>query len=135
VIPVTGGEFSIDCTNPATYTYIAPNFQVNLINLCSYEALVDVVQAPSLPGELPEGRTLVQAIQVSVRQDGQSVNPLPADAQIAVEFEIPEGQQADEFAILFWDNGEWVELDGAMTDDGFFSATAEHPGTFVLVRK
>ena len=103
--------------------------------MCTYEAAIDVIRAPQLPGGLPDGVTLAEAIQIVVTDDGQSLDPLPANARITVKFEIPAGQQSATYAILFWDDGKWVELSGEMTDDGFFTAAAENAGTFVLVKK
>jgi hypothetical protein len=53
-----------------------------------------------------------------------------------VSFLIPDGMQDAEFAILFWDGTQWVELEGNLSKDGLhFEVTTSFAGTFVLVTK
>ena len=57
------------------------------------------------------------------------------DTGMIVEFVIPDGQNAENLAILHWDGSKWAEFPGNVTADGYFAVTTNFTGIFVLVTK
>jgi hypothetical protein len=57
------------------------------------------------------------------------------DTGLIVEFVIPDGQNAENLAILHWDGSKWAEFPGGVTADGYFAVTTNFTGVFVLVTK
>ncbi len=137
IVPVTGGVgFLIDCANPEIFTALLENGDKTLFELlCGYYGLVEEIPQDELPGELPDGSEFVVAHTNAVLDEfGNPVSPLPAGASITPSF-IVEDEDA-EYAILFWNGDEWVEVEGgALNEDGFFAAEVDYTGTFVLVMK
>lgn len=102
-------------------------------------AIVGPLSSDQLPGALPEGNTLIAAVQVIQG---------PPTSNLVISFPIPAGQQNANFSILYWDNTQWRDLStanfdddrtvidpGHMTGNGYYEATVNFGGTFVLVEK
>jgi hypothetical protein len=95
------------------------------------------VPMDQLPESLPEGASFIAGLQV-----------LDIADEVVISFRIPDGMQDAEFKILYWDGSEWLDLetaafeDGRMvkdsghkTENGYFQATVNFGGVFVLVQK
>jgi hypothetical protein len=95
------------------------------------------VQMDQLPEDLPEGTSFIAGLQV-----------LEIGEEMVISFPIPDGMQDVEFKILYWDGSQWLDLetaafeDGRMvkdsghkTENGYFQATVNFGGIFVLVQK
>ena len=134
-IPVTGGSlFDISCIDPAINTLTPPGAKITFINLCGYQAVLDEALENGLPEALPDGVAFVNGVAITLLQDNEQVNPLPADASILLG--LPTLANAEgEFAILYWDGGKWAELDTQDSGDGFAEVFSTLTGTFVLVAK
>jgi hypothetical protein len=133
---VTGGNlFTIGCNDPAIYFFSQVNVRVSFVKLCDFEASIEFIQASGFPGKLPKGASFINGLNTRVFQNGQSVDPLPAGAQITIEFLIPKDELNFSLAILFWDGSQWVEVPSHKTADGFLSATLDHGGMFILIKK
>ena len=155
VIPITGGQLmNLDCNS----VFLVFGVRVAFLNLCDLQTTINGVEAGDLPGDLPEGTTLVLGLDVDVLNDGQSIETLPAGTGIQMDFPISAGA---EYAVLFWNEtqSEWVEvtsqlnpndLAGALSNesgdglyllnedvaDSFLEVlTTNQPGIFVLVTK
>ena len=151
-IPVTGGEtIDLNCNTQAMILGI----KVIFYNLCEQQAVLNGVDVNSLPGDLPTGFSLVTGVNVTVLGQGQLLDPLPAGAGIEMDFPV---KSADQFAVLYWDNGQWVEITQSLNEadlakalsndandelyriissngDMYKTLTAEKTGTFILVKK
>jgi hypothetical protein len=146
LIPVTGGAIDLDCLT----TVMVNDIRVTFHNLCDQQALLGAVNANNLPGKLPAGFTFVSGLDVVVV--GQAV--LPANTGIQMDFPIGTGQ----FAVLHWENGQWVEITQSLNEadlakalgqdpanelykfvssqSGLFKTlTTENTGTFIVVKK
>ena len=154
VIPITGGGLiDLDCLTSTN----AFGVMVTFHNLCDYQGAITEVGKDALPGPLPNGYSHVKGLNVQVLENGQTLNALPDQTGVQMDFPLPSGSQ-DQFAVLYWNNGQWVEInqpmnDGALdkilaTDAGneFYKMsssngglykilTAELTGIFVLVKK
>ena len=134
-IPVTGGSlFDISCIDPAINTLTPPGAKITFINLCGYQAVLDEVLETGLPETLPNGVSFINGVTITVLQDNEQINPLPADASILLGLPTPANAEG-EFAILYWDGGKWTELDTQNSGDGFAEVVSTLTGTFVLVAK
>jgi hypothetical protein len=136
VIPVTAGEpIDLDCST----TVNAFGIIVKFSNLCGYQAIITKVDSNTLPGQLDGGMRFANGINIAVLLDGELVEPLPAGAQLEVNFPIPQG--TGNFTALRWDNAghAWIEFSpvqsAAATNNFYQILTTEHAGTFVLVSK
>jgi hypothetical protein len=90
-----------------------------------------------LPSGLPDGVTFISGIQV-----------MQASDEVVISFSIPAGMEESEFSILYWDGLQWLDLEtaafednrmvidsGHKTENGYFQATVNFGGIFVLVQK
>jgi hypothetical protein len=135
IIPVTGGNlFDVACTDPASNLLNPPGAKITFINLCGYQAVLDSVPANGLPQTLPDGKTFVNGVTVTLLQDNESINPLPADASIMLGLPTLAGMEGN-YAILYWDGNEWIELNTQKSGDGLVEAVSKQAGIFILVTK
>jgi hypothetical protein len=138
-IPVTGQGTALSCVKPSSTLKLA-GFEVTFTNLCGYSAVLTEAPEGSLFDALPDGNKYVSGIDVALLQDGNVVNPLPADTTTTLSFEIPSGMAGETLAILYWDPtanggaGGWVEKSATVVD-GRVTLAIDMPGTFVLVDK
>jgi hypothetical protein len=64
-------------------------------------------------------------------QGGSSVDPLNPNGEVA--FVVPDGVDAGDLTILFWNGSEWEDLGGALNDEGKFEVSTDKVGVFALV--
>ncbi len=135
-VPVTGGNtIDIVCNPPAAFETQSGDLHLTFNNLCGYQAFLENLSVGALPGALPGGASLLDGFILNVMKDGKSVDPLPKDASILIQFKLPADQKSAKFALLQWDGNEWVEVKGEETADGYFSITTAESGTYIIVRK
>jgi hypothetical protein len=145
VIPVTGNSddssklFDISnssCSN-STYTRQLDGMRVTFTNLCGdyYQGLVDKAELNDLRDDLPDGQSYLSGLSVHVLKAGRAVRPLPNDANLSIEFQIPDDSQVEDLAILYWDSTQWVEIDAQPTADGYLQTNSSYGGMFILVKK
>ena len=90
-----------------------------------------------LPASLPNGTTFISAVEIIDTSD-----------TVVISFPVSDEMQTEDLSILFWDETEWVDLRAASFDDGriildggnftnngYFSASTNFGGIFVLVKK
>jgi hypothetical protein len=134
IIPVSGGANSaaLDCALFSGTTLALPNGN-SLTFMCptSGEAGVAPLDEASLPGDLPVGSEFVSGLEGSLENGDKP--PLPG--MVVVSFNIPDGMQGEDFAILFWNGSEWEELAGFVSEDGHFQVVTDQTGMFALVTK
>ncbi len=98
-----------------------------------------------LPGDLPEGMEYVSGVNTTQSPAGSDK---ALEGLVIASFIIPEDLKSSDFAILYWDGSQWVDLkDGKFDDDrkvfnggsfgsdGDFEAITNFSGNFVLVTK
>jgi hypothetical protein len=135
IIPVTGGEqITCDESQTSVKVMLANGNFVTLACPINEYAIVDQALEDGLPAPLEDGNDFISATTALVIRANQPVGSLE-DAMV-VSFLIPDGMQDAEFAILFWDGTQWVELEGKLSEDGLhFEVTTSFAGIFVLVTK
>lgn len=158
IITVTGGELiDLEC-----FTVVnAFGVKVTFYNLCEHQAVITKMEANTLPGQLPNGASFTQGLNVTVLFDGEPLEELPVGAGIQLDFPITANTH-DRFEVLLWDNEnkEWLDVtqtikDGELAkvlsadaEDELYRIaptettkalyrilTAEKTGTFVIVKK
>ncbi|MHB8778062.1 MAG: right-handed parallel beta-helix repeat-containing protein [Anaerolineales bacterium] len=87
------------------------------------------VTLEDLPGPLPEGKTFLAGMNVTLLLNGESVDEALGGVQVA--FDIPE-DAVPPFTILFWDGTGWVVIPSTVVD-GQVVFTVTQPGVYVLV--
>ncbi|MEW6567040.1 MAG: calcium-binding protein [Chloroflexota bacterium] len=124
LIPVTGHEPQpLSCQFPITRLTLPSRDRVDFVNLCGYEAILSQEAPEGLPGDLPDGTSLVSALTVSLLHNSIVVDTVPLWARMLISFEGSNLAEDKEFAILYWDPsmddglGGWVELPGSENDD------------------
>jgi hypothetical protein len=151
IIPVTGGEtIDLDCNT----TVMLNGIQVLFYNLCDQQTVLTAATANTLPGSIPAGLTFVAGLNINVQTQDNLLDLLPANAGIEMDFPTGNGQ----FAVMYWNNGRWVEITQSLDESGLSNAlnadkdnelyklisseegmfkvlTTENTGTFVLVKK
>ena len=90
-----------------------------------------------LPNLLPDGDEYLSDLLIIVLEDGQFLDPLPADAEVEIRFHMPEGlDDGAELAILRWNGVEWEDLGGVESADGqYIQTTSDGIGFYVLVNR
>lgn len=135
-IPVTGTAylFDIECP-PSNFKKEFPTFYLTFVNLCGgYKGTVEFLGAANLPGPLANGETFLNGFSVGVVKNDVVV-PLPAAAQITIEFIVPTSDLGKDLAILFWDGSKWVEVEGSALNGNLFTATVNATGFYILAAK
>jgi len=108
--------------------------RIAFTQLCGYQATFDGLSASNLPVPLPSGASFVNGLTVNVLKNGSEVKSLPSGSSLQIEFPLPAGSDGN-FVILFLNNGNWTELPGEKTADGYYKITATQAGAFILVKK
>ncbi|HCR70771.1 MAG TPA: hypothetical protein DIW23_04950 [Anaerolineae bacterium] len=143
---VQGNSADLDCDLYSGTTLILPNGdKVTFKCPIGDSATLNNVANDNLPNALPEDVEYVSGLVATTSPDGSDV---PLDGLVVVTFIIPDGMQGEDFAILYWDGTEWLDLDtatfedgrkvfngGYITEDGYFEALTNFSGNFVLVKK
>jgi hypothetical protein len=136
-VPVTGTGyvFDIECP-PSNFRKEYTSFNLVFSNLCGgYKGTVEfLLSSASLPGALAGGETFLNGFSVGILKDGVSV-PLPAAAQISIEFIVPANDLGKNLAIMFWDGSKWVEVEGGALNGNIYQATVTSSGFYILVAK
>lgn len=108
-------------------------------------ASLSMIEEATLPAALPEGIEYVSGLNAVS-------SPVGSDqvlgGQVIISFAIPQNMNAEDFAVLYWDGSEWVNLKDATfedgrevfsagfnTGDGYFQVVTNFSGKFVLVTK
>lgn len=113
IIPVTGGGvIDLDCNS----TVWAFGIKLSFMNLCDYQTTLDSIDVDNLPGALPDGYTFVVGLDLNLLSENQAVEELPDGAGIQLDFPILDGS-SDQFAVLYWNGDEWVEVSEQISDD------------------
>lgn len=143
---VQGGSAELRCDKFSGTVLVLPNgdkvtFKCPIRGSASATRLAE----DGLPGALPEGVEYVSGLNAIQSPDGSDV---ALNGLVIVSFLIPEEMQGENFAILYWNEAEWVELSAAafddgrivvnggyFTSDGYFEAVTNFSGNFALVKK
>lgn len=139
-VPVTGpncslfNSFKLILLNNDSMTFFCP--------IKGKPTLVNAIG--NLPGPLPNGVNLHSAMDGRVNGEPSAIQP----GRILISFVIPQGANASNLAILYWNGSEWVDLREAAfsdgwriieppheADGGFFEAVVNFTGVFTLVSK
>ncbi len=150
-------DYNIPCTADGLTLQLENKDMARFTGFCNHDGKLIAGNPASLPGAAPDGTQYGSALEAAAYLDGAYVDVLPAGGSIQVEFFVPEELQGKELSILFWDAGKnaWVEipvagsegefdpsdeakqvLAGASTTaDGYFSASVNFSGIFMLVAK
>ncbi len=143
---VQGNNADLDCDLYSGTVLILPNGnKVTFECPIGDSATLSPVLADRLPNALPENVEYVSGFVATTSPDGSDV---ALDGLVVVSFIIPDDMQGEDFAILYWDGTEWLDLDTATFDDGrkvfnggyvteddYFEALTNFSGNFVLVTK
>jgi hypothetical protein len=133
IIPVTSGKaIRLDC-NSAFWAF---GIKLSFTSLCDYQATLNSINANNLPGPLPNDSTFVLGLNLSIMKDNQVIENLPSGSGIQMDFPALGGSQ-DQFAVLYWNGSEWIEVSPQpSSDDNFYQvSTTDKTGIFVLVKK
>ena len=139
VIPVTGTSLiDLSCTNASSLELTdGITISFNQI-LCGYQASAVHEAADTLPANLLTGSVFQNAVTLSVAQSGAAVNPLPANTNAKISFEVPDVKKT--WSVYFWNpvgdsgKGAWELVAGLLTGNTY-SVNVDHTGTFILVTK
>jgi hypothetical protein len=135
IVSVAGSEnVNLNCEAFSGTKLILPNGD-SLILPCPIrdDGTLMAQAQDGLPGQLDDQFEFLSAMNTGVIRDGQALSMV--DTGMIVEFVIPDGQNAENLAILHWDGSEWAEFPGNVTADGYFAVTTNFTGVFVLVTK
>jgi hypothetical protein len=135
IVPVLGSEnVNLNCEAFSGTKLVLPNGD-SLILPCPIrdEGTLMAQAQDGLPGQLDEQFEFLSAMNTGVLRDGQALSMV--DTGMIVEFVMPDGQNAENLAILHWDGSKWAEFPGNVTADGYFAVTTNFTGVFVLVTK
>ena len=136
VIPVTGGQLVALSCEKSNQLVLESVVEVTFnCVLCYHNASITEETIETLPKDAPEGSAFVLGTTVSIFKDGSPVDKL-SDCTFTLTFPIPEGQEGETFAILFWDvsANEWVDVPSVVIG-GVVQATVDMPGTYILVTR
>ncbi len=147
IIPVNGGggaEF--DCELFAGTTFVlSSGDKVTFKCPIDGEGVLDQLKNDGLPGKLPDGVEYVSGMQADQSPDGSDT---PLNGLVIISFVIPQDMQSEDFAILYFDGSDWVDLQSAAfedgrtvfnagfaTENGYFEGVTNFSGNFILVKK
>ena len=133
-VPDSGGQGNpLSCSQYVGTELVLPNSGDRVLLPCPIGSTpgtsgsISPVTSNKLPGTaLGSKFTFVRAFDVEV-------NPALTGGMMTVSFAIPSDKAGANFAILHWDGTDWVKVGGSINPPGFFSATTNLTGDFVLV--
>ena len=99
-----------------------------LNNLCGINVLMSTMDEKDLPAKLADKTLFHLGIKISAVG-------LPVGGYIELSFPIPEGIDAANLVVLFWNETEWVETPGGEVVNGFLVIKVSEPGVYVLSSK
>jgi hypothetical protein len=144
LIPVTGSGLDQNSCCSTIEFFIEDEVRAILPVLCGMQASLEELPDALLPGDLPQGYSLIHLTGLVLKQDGKPVELLPEDTPIVLGYllELPlRGNNLlapENFSILFWDpaaedgQGAWEQLDTQISDDEI-AAVVWGSGIFALV--
>jgi len=134
VIPVTGSElYPLSCEVQSKLD-IENEVYAILPALCGQEASLVLEASQTIPFALPAGYTFLNASTLNIVDSATYEAYTAKGEQIEVGFYINANQNADNFAILIWKDGQWVEQQ-VVIEDGVISSVVTEGTLFVLVSK
>jgi hypothetical protein len=128
----------ISCEFPQTTLDLTESERATFINLCGYDALLEVVSIEEFPEFLLKLGRYEAGLTVMVLQDGLPVEVLPYGSEILLSFTTPQAREQASFAIVYWDPaanngaGDWVSQQVPVVN-GQAEITVNFTGTFFLV--
>jgi hypothetical protein len=131
-----GGFTVTDCSAcapvvPAEPTLLGGGNEYNKpLYIPQIRAVPTLLEESKLPGDLPEGSTLVVIANVALMLEDQQVSEAPNGVQTS--FTIPADMKDKTFNVLFWDGAKWITIASSVTGDQI-SFIVNQPGTYVLV--
>lgn len=93
----------------------------------------EVLTLNDLPGPLPASYAFISGFTVHLIFNGVEIFVSP-DPQV-LQFKLPEGANSEDYAILFWNGTDWVEVSGAIVANGFLQVSVVQEGTYILAHK
>jgi hypothetical protein len=84
----------------------------------------------TLPAGIDGDLTYLSGIHLGMAPDAEAVQGL--GASIGLHFAVPGEMQGATLVVLHWDNGQWEQLSGSLSADGFFEAPHGQTGIYVL---
>ncbi len=90
--------------------------KLSYLSLCDQQTTVHSVGANGLPAKLPAGFSFVMGLKVDVLTNGQLLKELPDGSGIRMSFPL-YNQSNDQFAVLYWNGSEWVEISAQLSMD------------------
>ncbi|MBI3168770.1 MAG: right-handed parallel beta-helix repeat-containing protein [Chloroflexi bacterium] len=132
-----GNSVGLDCEQFSGTKLVLENGD-NLVVPCPLGGSASLTRqgADGLPASLPSGSVFKSSFVAEVSENGQTIDKL--SQSVLVSFVIPEGVDASELVILYWDGAQWLEVDGTFTlnENGisYFAAYVNYTGAFVLVQ-
>lgn len=134
----SGDSIGLDCENFSGTKLVLENGDHIVVPcpLGGSASLTEQLQT-GLPSPLPDGSVFRSGFVSVIDENGNGTGTL--SGSVLISFVIPEGVDASELAILYWDGTQWVEVEGTFTlnEDGitYFAAYVNYTGTFVLVQR
>lgn len=124
--------------------------------LCGYQVSFNEERAEILPETIPG--TFHHGVTLQILANNSPLDLVPENALVRISFPVPQGSEAEDYNLLFWNNalnsgaGGWMELPlvpgmlnpdnpldarrvitGLQIVDGFAQFTVNFPGTFIIV--
>jgi len=137
-LPATGGPAGSaerdslwSCPGPWPIHKFETGTEVEFIGLCGQDGIVLPLDPMALPGPLPEGLSLHEAVLVELPPVSATTLPLGTYARLA--FLPTPPSDAHELSILYWDPiagnglGDWVQLPESQVQDGRVAPTLLNP--------
>ncbi|MFN8411042.1 MAG: right-handed parallel beta-helix repeat-containing protein [Anaerolineales bacterium] len=147
IVSVDHGEDTVlDCESFSGTTLMLSD-QNKVTFLCPITGLgsLKTLKNSDLSGAFPEGVDYVSGMQASQSPGGSDT---ALGGAVIISFLIPEELKSADLAILYFDGGNWVDLENAnfkdgrnvinggyFTGDGYFEAITNFSGSFILVKK
>jgi Ca2+-binding RTX toxin-like protein len=133
--PAEGGS-PWSCPGPWPLHSLPSGTEVEFIGLCGLDAGLRSVAAAALPGTLPEGLVLHEAVSIELL--GRTLAPaaLPIGTYAKLTFLPTPPLEGREISILYWDpmaqdgHGAWVVLPEWQVRDGQVVANLLNPDVF-----
>lgn len=118
IVPVTGSSATseLNCNGNTTLQVETGDFVTLPVKLCGLTAILGTEIQTSLPAELPQGKTFLSALNLTLLEGQVPQNTVADPTQITYSFKLPTASLDQSLEILFWDaklkqgTGGWVEL-------------------------
>jgi hypothetical protein len=111
-------QFTLSCANRESFFVNLPNGdQIQIFCPVSGTAIIKRLENTMLPADLPAGYNYTSAFSLEILQREADIPFISEGGYTRMSFKLPSIKEGVSYSILYWDNGQWLELQSFIIDE------------------